>query len=120
MVLISLKGNAELGLGTLTYLIWVDYLKCVQFSVLLVAVLETAYVHHLAGKKEIERALMVDRTARMIIPFILYPWLIFMMILIGFQQVAAGITLFMMGLIGWIGFGAELVDPPPLGCSVRT
>ena len=64
MVLISLKSNADLGLGTLTYLIWLDLLKMVQFGILLVAVAETAAVHHLAGKGNVPKALALDRVWR--------------------------------------------------------
>ena len=110
MVLISLKSNSDLGLGTLTYLIWIDYLKMCQFFILLSAVLETAFVHHVSGKGDVPKALQIDRTARIVLPFVLYPWIVGCMILIGFQQIIVGIVIFILGFILIILYGLNKVD----------
>lgn len=110
MVLISLKSNTDLGLGTLTYLIWIDYLKMCQFAILLSAVVETALVHHIGGKGDVPKALRVDRTARILLPFVLYPYIVFCMILIGFQQIIAGLVMFALGVLAIIFIGLRWLD----------
>jgi hypothetical protein len=110
MVLISLKSNSDLGLGTLTYLIWIDYMKLCQFMILLSAVFETALVHHVSGKGNIPKALMIDRTARLVLPFVLYPWIIGCMLIIGSQRIALGLSIFATGFVLIVFYGLRKVN----------
>ena len=115
MVLISLKSNSDLGLGTLTYLLWIDLLKMCQFAILLSAVVETALVHHISGKGNIPKALQLDRTVRIILPFVLYPWIVGCMVLIGFEDrlpgmAITGIAMFGVGFVSIVLYGLRVLD----------
>ena len=98
MVLISLKGNGGLGLGTLTYLIWIDYLTAVQFVILLAAVMETAMVHHMIRADRKPDAQRIDRICRRFFPFVLYPYMIGCMLLVGNQYVTTGLCVLVFGV----------------------
>ena len=80
-----------------------------QFAILLAAVGETAMVHHFAGKGNVPKALAIDRTCRFLFPFVVYPWIIGCMLLIGFGAVILGIVLMALGLVCLALMGAWIV-----------
>jgi hypothetical protein len=109
MVLISMKSDTELGIGSPNYLIWVDYLKVGQFFILLAAILECVYVHRKIRGGEVEYALRVDDLARKLIPWVLYPLYVLCVILVGFDLVNAAITAMVVGLFFSLGIGVALI-----------
>lgn len=100
MVLLTLKSsNKDLGLGSLTYLIWVDYLRVLQFVLLMVGLIESAYVHHLLRSSNRKLALNIDAAARTLLPWVIYPYMVGCLILIGHSYVNAGIALMVIGVV---------------------
>lgn len=104
MVLISLKGNGDLGLGQLTSLIWIDYLKIVQFLILLTAVLETSLVHHQIREGKKADAQRIDKICRIFMPLILYPYLVGCMLLVGMKYVLTGLYVLVVGVMLLFGY----------------
>ena len=101
MVLVGLKDNKDLGLGSLTTLIWPDYLRLGQFLLLLLCLLETAGIHMLIRKGNSESAARIDRVARVLIPFGVYPVFIGFLLLLGYDHghAAIGVAVGGFGLI---------------------
>lgn len=97
MVLVSLGSGSDLGIGNPTYLIWVDFLKLGQFALLLMAIFENVIVQRLIAHQCTERALRVDRMARNVIPFCIYPIFIGSMVLVGYEHDVAAIVVFFGG-----------------------
>ena len=94
MVLMSLKTNAGLGLGTLTYLIWVDYLRTLVFVLFLGAMICNIIIHRLMRENtdySKTSAQRLDKLTRVIFPFVLYPILISGMLIVGFGHVTGGL-----------------------------
>ena len=99
MVLVSLRSNSNLGIGTPTYLIWSDYLRIGQFTLHVLALIETTVVHQLFRRNLAERALRIDRIGRAVLPFGMYPLFIISMLLIGNGHTVGGLLLFFFGLL---------------------
>ena len=53
--------QADLGLGKLYYLIWVDLLNLMFVFILIIALFETMYIHTLIGQRKQKLALSIDR-----------------------------------------------------------
>jgi hypothetical protein len=90
--------QGELGLGTITYLLWVDIFNMLQISVLIIGLLETLIVHRMIQCHENVVAHEVDRVCRSTITFGIYPVSIAGILLVGNQQHVLGYVVFAIGL----------------------
>jgi hypothetical protein len=68
-----------------------------QFALLLMAIFENVIVQRLIAHQCTERALRVDRMARNVIPFCIYPIFIGSMVLVGYEHDVAAIVVFFGG-----------------------
>ena len=83
MLIVVTSLQSDLGLGKLSYLIWVDNFNVINLIVLLVALGETLYVHYLIRGQSEEAATEVDRIFRIGLPCGLYVFLTIGMVCIG-------------------------------------
>ena len=109
MVLIALQSSTDLGLGDVNYLIWVDYLKVVQFTVLLCALAETVVVHHLFRKQQAQLAHIIDGQLRTLIPFGFYPLAMVSMLLMGYTFLLAGSVVFIFGFAALVAYALHKI-----------
>ena len=96
----------DLGLGQLSYLIWVDYFNLMQLMVLLVALSQTMVIHRLACRKHNDLVIIIDRVFRYLLPLSVYPSLVVGMILTGTRHRAPGIATIVCGFVMTIAVGA--------------
>lgn len=100
-VLITLTAiQMDIGLGNLSYLIWVDWFNLLQLIVLLFALMQTMVLHRLEHAKCSDLVIVFDKVFRVFIPFCLYPCSTTGMILIGLHYHAIGYILIAFGFLG--------------------
>jgi len=80
--------QADLGLGAVTQLLWIDYFNLGQMCLILVAVFESTVVHLLLKTQRESFATSIDHVMRICIPFFLYVVVTFSMIIYGCDQIA--------------------------------
>lgn len=98
--------QTDLGLGNLSYLIWVDLFNLVQLIVLLVALTQTMIIHRLQHYQMTDIVVIFDRVFRCLIPLVLYPTIVVGMILLGLQHDSAGTGVIVVGLLTTLILGA--------------
>jgi len=105
MVIVMLQTNpAEKILGSLTYLVWADIFSICQFVVLVLALVASIYIHHLQRTGRAETGSDVDKVVRVSIPFVVYPAMVFSMLLSGIIQAAwTGALAFCLSVLCGIG-----------------
>ena len=75
---------------------WTDYLRLGEFVLLILGLGENVIVHQLIRRNLGEEAARLDRVARFVLPFCLYPLFVSAMVLLGlgYQLAAAGVIVF--------------------------
>jgi hypothetical protein len=96
----------DLGLGNLSYLIWVDYFNLMQLVILLLALAQTMALHRLDHAKMNDFVVIFDRVFRVLMPLLLYPSLVIGTICLGMRMDIAGILILVFGCGGFFGIGA--------------
>jgi len=92
--------QADVGLGNLSYLIWVDWFNLMQLIVLLIALTQTMIVHRLDHRKMSDLLIFFDKVSRVIIPVMLYPASVIGMVLLGLHFRVLGWTVLLGGYGG--------------------
>jgi len=96
----------DVGLGNLSYLIWVDYFNLVQLLILLVALAQTMLLHRLMHHKMIDTVVLCDRVFRILIPCLLYPSIALGMVLIGLRHDLGGMLVIIGGTVSTFSLAA--------------
>lgn len=65
--------QTDIGLGRVANLLWLDIFNLIQLALVLVSCLETMVVHNLIKQSRVALATHIDQSARVIIPWGLYP-----------------------------------------------
>ena len=99
----------DLGLGNLSYLIWVDFFNLMQLLVLLTALMQTMVIHRLAYRKQTVTVIVFDRVFRFLIPCCLYPSLVLGMFFLGNKDLGLAYFFLIGGSLGTAVLGAYLV-----------
>lgn len=127
MLIIIVALQMDLGLGNLSYLIWVDWFvrgcepepasgprvdglmtrlpparigqNVMQLGVLLLALAQTVIIHRLQHMGEDDLVVICDRVSRIIIPVLIYPLWIIGFVFDGFNSDAGFYTFFVGGTI---------------------
>jgi len=99
LIVITTLQN-DIGLGNLSYLIWVDFFNLMQLVVLLITLAQTMIIHRLDHSKCPDVLVFFDRVSRVVIPCLLYPASVIGMILIGLQSYNAGLAVLICGYGG--------------------
>ena len=90
VLIIITSLQTDLGLGNLSYLIWVDYFNLMQLIVLLLALGQTMIIHRLIYRQETYLVIIFDRVFRLLIPLLLWPTLCIGMVMFGLGHNVAG------------------------------
>jgi len=64
--------QTDLGLGKLSYLIWLDYFNLIQLMLVLICVAETIIVHQRIKRSEVVQGMYIDRTCAIVLPYGVY------------------------------------------------
>lgn len=109
LLLVVTRANTDLGLGTLSSLIWTDEFALVQFFVILAGLVETIVVHALIrfGCKVL--ATSVDGVFRILLPFVLFPCLVVGFILKGLEQQALFLLVIVGGMLLFLSYSVARV-----------
>jgi len=109
LLLVVTRANTDLGLGTLSSLIWTDEFALVQFFVILAGLVETIVVHALIrfGCKVL--AVSVDGVFRVLLPFVLFPCLVVGFILKGVEQEALSLLVIVGGMLLFLSYSVARV-----------
>jgi len=109
LLLVVTRANNDLGLGTLSSLIWTDEFALVQFFVILAGLVETIVVHALIrfGCKVL--AVSVDGVFRILLPFVLFPCLVVGFILKGLEQEAFFLLVIVGGMLLFLSYSVARV-----------
>jgi hypothetical protein len=109
LLLVVTRANNDLGLGTLSSLIWTDEFALVQFFVILAGLVETIVVHALIrfGCKVL--AVSVDGVFRVLLPFVLFPCLVVGFILKGVEQEALSLLVIVGGMLLFLSYSVARV-----------
>ena len=109
LLLVVTRANTDLGLGTLSSLIWTDEFALVQFFVILAGLVETIVVHALIrfGCKVL--AVSVDGVFRVLLPFVLFPCLVVGFILKGLEQQALFLLVIVGGMLLFLSYSVARV-----------
>ena len=78
--------NLDLGLGKVTYLMWLDMFNLLQILCVVAGVLESVAVHYLLKTQHDRLAITLDRVLRIAIPGIVYPLLTIAGFVVGISQ----------------------------------
>ena len=89
--------QADFGIGTLSYLIWVDYFNLLEFMTLLAALVETLFVFYFSKQQENETALQVDAVFRQILVMFMNPLHLAGLVMFGNEMVTEAILLLSVG-----------------------
>jgi len=111
--------QTDLGLGSLSYLIWVDWFNLMQLSVLLIALAQTMVVHRLDHNKMGGVLVFFDRVSRIVIPLLLYPACVIGMIALGFGWTATGAAVIFGGISVSIAVSAVWVRVGYIGAKTE-
>ena len=76
----------DLGLGSLTQLLWLDVFNIIQCCTVLLALGESIAVHYLLKTQHNITAIAIDKVLAITIPLVLYPLITFATILLGMEQ----------------------------------
>jgi len=96
--------QTDLGLGRLSYLLWLDYFNVLQLAMVIFAVFQTLFIHHLFKYNHLERlATHIDQVAAKVLPFQIYPLITVASLLWGFDAkdegyLSTGLILLVVGL----------------------
>jgi hypothetical protein len=104
--------QADLGLGKLTYLIWVDGFNLMLIALVLVALVQTIVVHYFFTYKADEPlALSIDAISRDMVLFVLFPGLVIgdILLALGGGLSSLGVFLLLATPCLCIGLGPYLV-----------
>jgi len=109
LLLVVTRANTDLGLGTLSSLIWTDEFALVQFFVILAGLVETIVVHALIrfGCKVL--AVSVDGVFRILLPFVLFPCLVVGFVLKGLEQEAFFLLVIVGGMLLFLSYSVARV-----------
>jgi hypothetical protein len=109
LLLVVTRANNDLGLGTLSSLIWTDEFALVQFFVILAGLVETIVVHALIrfGCKVL--AVSVGGVFRVLLPFVLFPCLVVAFILKGLGQEAFFLLVIVGGMLLFLSYSVARV-----------
>jgi len=99
LIVITTLQN-DIGLGNLSYLIWVDFFNLMQLMVLLIALGQTMIIHRLDHGKKSDLLVFFDKVSRVVIPCLLYPASVVGMILLGLQDYTPGFIVLISGYGG--------------------
>jgi len=99
LIVITTLQN-DIGLGNLSYLIWVDFFNLMQLMVLLIALGQTMIIHRLDHGKKSDLLVFFDKVSRVVIPCLLYPSSVVGMILLGLQDYTPGYIVLISGYGG--------------------
>ena len=80
----------DLGLGTVTYLMWLDYFFACQFLMVMLCLLMTVVVHRLATHQQHILARHIDTVSNKAIPLLVYPVVSGGTILLGLDSICPG------------------------------
>ena len=100
--------QTDLGLGRLSYLLWLDVFNLIQLLLVLVCCAETIFVHNLLKRHRDEIATHLDKASRIIFPLLVYPvitggtLLAFVDATMGRAICAAGVPACMLVLALWV------------------
>jgi hypothetical protein len=104
ILIVITQFQADLGLGTLTELIWIDFFNLIQIAILILGLLETMYIHALiqAGRQQL--AMNANRVCANVLLIGIYPAVILGLVII-WNQLNGGWVLLVLGVIASIAYG---------------
>ena len=104
ILIVITQFQADLGLGTLTELIWIDFFNLIQIAILILGLLETMYIHALiqAGKQQL--AMNANRVCANVLLIGIYPAVILGLVIV-WNQLSGGWVLLILGVIASIAYG---------------
>ena len=75
MLTIAVRSQVDLtaSIGHVTQLLWIDSFYLTQFATVLIALLESAIVHHLVRQGRNSLAIQIDNVFRVLLPLLMYP-----------------------------------------------
>jgi len=102
--------QSDLGLGRLSYLIWVDQFNVVSLVMLSCALLESIGVHYLLRRNKEVEALFLDKVFRVILPLGVYACLVVGQLVYGLtESPLAGMLISILGSLACIVLGLVYV-----------
>ena len=110
VLIIITSLQTDLGLGSLSYLIWVDYFNLMQLIVLLLALAQTMIIHRLLHDQQTYLVIIFDRVFRLLIPLLLWPSLCVGMVMFGLGMPVGGGLLIGGGFIITAVYGGVSVN----------
>jgi len=97
LILITML-QADLGLGRLSNLLWLDVFNLVQLLLVLVACAETIVVHNLLKQQRNAIATHIDKSSRIFLTWVVYPVVTIGTFLCFFERETAGIVVIVVGV----------------------
>lgn len=86
MLLVGRRSGIVDSLGTLPYLIWVDWFNLIQFVIIICCLMETVSVHHLIRTERGHEAHYIDGIFRRLIPFVIFPIVVLSLLFVGILE----------------------------------
>lgn len=111
LLIVVTSLQTDLGLGKLSYLIWVDIFNVVNLVILVLALFETLLVHYLFREKQDMLANYIDRMFRVVLPFGVYSVVLMGVIILGQDGMRkVGITILAVGITGMTMISVAIVN----------
>ena len=110
-LILMFNFQQDLKLGSVSYLIWWDWLNVVSMVVLLLSLVASLYEHSLVKAMRDAEALALNRTTRVVFIVLLYPIILFALLLNGFggdDMEAVGWSLIFLGGVVCVFVGHRL------------
>jgi len=106
MLIVVTSLQSDLGLGNLSYLIWVDTFNLTSLVMLSIALVETVIVHVMLRRNMEVAASFIDKVFRIVLPIGVYTCFVIGMVLEGLNpETGTGNLIIVLGSSTWIILG---------------